>query len=366
MGRGRDESDNSIVAYVERLLRRRIADGTYREHSYIASERALAKELNTSRVTVAKALEALERDKLVMRSPGRGTRVLPVLDRLSRPLIGMIRADYSSADPANLRDGMSTLSGCRETLARLGFRFEELPCPESDADMPASFFDRFGAILIVENFPDPERLFELERRRVPIVVAKMEYAAWDLSATWVDHAEPIRQAVKVLYDLGHERIGFVGREPGYGFYGIAREGYIAGLQNMKLPFDESMIATCEKTDALAGYASMRKLLSLSNPPTAIIAARDCIAEGVCGAIKEAGLIVGHHMSVIGFDDTTWPDGRNFLTTFREPCYDMGAVAAEMLAERIVSGWRPPEKRQLETPFLLRRSAGPVLARKEIM
>ena len=64
--------------------------------------------------------------------------------------------------------------------------------------------------------------------------------------------------------------------------------------------------------------------------------------------------------MIGFDDTTWPEGREFLTTFREACYEMGAAAAEMLVERIVNGSMPPEKREFATPFVLRRTAGPLI------
>lgn len=365
MEKARDKTDESIVAYVERLLRHRIADGTYREHAYISSERSLANELNVSRATISKALERLERDGLVLRSPGRGTRVLPVLDRLSRPLIGVVNADYSSLDAANLRDGLNTLLGCRDALTRLGFRFEMVSAsPIRDGKTSGDWAERFGALLVVESYPWIDDLFEMERRHVPLVLAKLEDPSLDLSATWVDHREPMRQAVKTLADLGHERIGFIGRSPTFGFYGKAKEGYLTGLQAVGLPSDESLVAVCEKTDALSGYDAACGVLKRENPPTAIIAARDCIAEGVCRAVKEAGRTVGHDVSVIGFDDTTWPDGRKFLTTFREPCYEMGAVAAEMLAERIVSGWRPPEKRKLETPFLLRRSAGPVVAKGE--
>jgi len=90
-----------------------------------------------------------------------------------------------------------------------------------------------------------------------------------------------------------------------------------------------------------------------------VAARDLIAQGVCHAAKEAGLAVGYDLSVIGFDDCSWDDGREFLTTFREPCFEMGVTAVDMLIERLVSGWRPPERRVLEAPLVLRRSAGPV-------
>src|SRR5436190_14911817 len=82
-----------LAARLQRELRRRIIDGVYRAHMYLPSERDLAKDFRTSRVTVANALHALEHDRLVLRTPGRGTRVLPVLERLSQPRIGIIHGD---------------------------------------------------------------------------------------------------------------------------------------------------------------------------------------------------------------------------------------------------------------------------------
>src|SRR5687767_13049551 len=64
-----------VAAEVERALRQRIVKGVYRAHTYLPSERQLAKDFSTSRVTVANALGALERDGLVTRTPGRGTRI---------------------------------------------------------------------------------------------------------------------------------------------------------------------------------------------------------------------------------------------------------------------------------------------------
>jgi DNA-binding LacI/PurR family transcriptional regulator len=241
---------------------------------------------------------------------------------------------------------------------RLGYQYDLMSVPRG-RDLPAEhFLGRFGALCFIEwSFASDQLIADLERRRTPTVVAKLE-GDLGATATWVDHQAPMRQAVQTFVSLGHRRIAFVGRETSYGCYGQAREGYLAGLREAGLPPDESLIAVCGKTGALSAYLAARPLLQAAAPPTAIVAARDSLAEGVCHAVEEAGLVVGHHVSVIGFDDMTWPEGRAFLTTFREPCYDLGAVAAEMLVERIVNGWAPPEKRNLETPFVLRRSAGP--------
>ena len=349
-----------IAMEMAHRLKRAIIDGSYRPHSFLPSERQLAQSLNTSRVTVSSALRELEREGLVLRTPSRGTRVLPVLDRLSQPRIGIVHGEFSSMDEVGRQDSLRTLQGIRETLDRLGYAYSLVSVPLPHTLSPDELVKDLGAVVFIEgSHGDRDQLDELERRKIPLVVAKLECDA-NVSATWVDHEKSMRQAVNTFANLGHERIAFVGREASYGIHGKARAGYLAGLRELGLPADESLIAVCEKTDALSGYFAARELLRVSPSPTAIICARDSIAEGVCRSIEEAGLTLGQDISVIGFDNTTWPEGREFLTTFSEPCDEMGAAAAEMLVERIVGGWKPPERREFEASFILRRTAGPLL------
>lgn len=349
----------SLAAQLKVELVRRISVGTYQPHSYLPSERKLAKDFRTSRTTMANSLGALERDGLVVRTRGRGTRVLPVSERPSQPVIALIHGELH---PTARADSLRTLQGARDKLEGLGYRCALVFLQEVDAFHVQELIERFEAIVFVGDYPTGPELIELESRRYPFVAAKLEEDA-EICAVWVDHEEQTHRAVRTFVSLGHQRIAFAGRDPSYAFYGRAREGYLAGLREARFPIDESLIAVCQKTDALSGYLATSSLLRVSDLPTAIVAARDSIAEGVCHAIEEAGRVVGRDVSVIGFDDTTWPEGRKFLTTFREPCYEMGAAAAEMLVERIVGGWKPPEKRRFETPFVLRRTAGPLIERE---
>jgi DNA-binding LacI/PurR family transcriptional regulator len=348
-----------VLAKIHRELRQRVLQGVYPPHTYLPAERELARHLRASRVTISRALDALERDGLVVRSQGRGTRVLPDQDRTSQPLIAVVHDDLSGTARA---DTLEVLRGVKDTLQRLGKR-QEMVFASGSQFLAGDVVSRFGAMVVVACGPVERELLELQARAFPIVMAKMEWD-WNISATWVDHKAPVRQAVRTLADLGHERIAFVGREPEFGFHGKARAAYVEAMREAQLLFDESLTAVCEKTDALSGYLAAKPLIRRDGgsdgvAPTAIVAARDSIAEGVCRAITDAGLEVGRDVSVIGFDDTTWPEGRRFLTTFREPCYELGVGAAEMLIERMDNGPQaPPQKRKYEPTFVLRRTAGP--------
>jgi len=145
------------------------------------------------------------------------------------------------------------------------------------------------------------------------------------------------------------------------FYGKTLNAYRESLEAAGLPRDESLVSIVEKSDSLHGYIAAGRLLEIRPRVTALVTARDALAIGACRRFTEAGLAIGHDMSVIGFDNLGQDDASSFLTTFDEPCPEMGAVAAEMLIERIVNGWHPPEKREIEARLILRRSAGPLPA-----
>lgn len=349
-----------VATAVSRELRRMIVEGVYQPHAYLPAERELAKEFRTSRVTVAAALAELEREGLVSRSAGRGTRVLPIMDRVSQSSVGVVHGELPSMEDVARQDSLRTLQGIRDTLERLGHAYKLVTASSTGSTLSVPLSEQFGSLILIEGSHGSDLQLEaLEQRKYPVVVAKLEHDL-EVAATIADHREPMRQAVEAFVGLGHRRIAFIGRDENFGLHGQARAGYLAGLQEAGIAVEESLLAVCEKTDALSGYFAARSLLQSPRPPSAIVAARDSIAEGVWHAIEEAGLIVGRQVSLIGFDDTTWPEGKKCLTTFREPCYEMGATAAEMLVQRIVQGWSPPEKRKFESAFVLRRSAGPYL------
>ena len=334
-------------------LRRRIAQGVYAPGTFIPPERQLAQAFGASRSTVSKALAALCEQGLIERTRGRGTRVLPLAERGTHGVIGIVHV----AGPPYTAYSTLILQGMQQTLSRIGRRYELMPNPERGKAFTAeSVLERYGGALFVEAPKYAPVILELQRRGFPYVVANLEVEL-DVTATWVDHAKTTRAAVRILSALGHRRILLVTQPRERLFYGQVVEGYLAGLRKAGLQADESLIIETGP-DTLSAYTATREFLAGRLPPTAVVTGRDWLARGACEALAETGLEVGRDVSVIGFDDISWPEAEPFLTTFAEPMYEMGAVAAQMLVERLVSGERGVEKRELEAPLVLRRSAGP--------
>ncbi len=355
--------------WVEERLRADIADGVYAPNSFLPPQRTLAESFGVPRRAVRIALEKLKEAGLIESSRGRGTRVLPKKERTVRQKIAYIHSPVKSwigLEPHHIRAGIL-------------HRLEQLDCDCTEvviskdnivpghgepskivtpAELP-EVLKKFCAFIFHEASPLVAGIItDMVKKNVPVVVANLEIEL-DVSATLVDHRSVSMHAVETLASFGHRRIAYIGVNPDYVFYGFSLDGFKAGMSNAGLKIEESLIALCEKSNMFDAYKATLPLIQQANPPTAIVAARDSIAAGVCQAIREIGFEVGRDISVIGFDDVSWDGPTPFMTTFHEPCTEMGTTAVDMLMVRIQNPELPIEKKILDTPLILRRSVGPV-------
>ena len=335
-------------------IKRRIAAGVYARGAFMPTERQLAEEFRTSRTTVSRALGELESLGMIEQTPGRGTRVLPLSERPSAGAVGVV---LMGRIPHAVELALQ-FQGIQETLAGLSLHHEVVIGREGE-DVPTAdeLTERFAGVLFIEALGLESVAEELEARRFPCVVSNLEKGL-NVSATWVDHRKSTRAATRVLAALGHRDIVFVTRAFHFFFYREAHEGYRAALAEVGIPYDEERVLAMESNDSIGAYLRVRDYLQSHPRPTGVVAARDYLANGACRALVETGAEIGRDVSVIGFDDLTWAPDHPYLTTFREPARELGAAAVEMLQERLVSGWRPPERREVEAPLVLRRSVGP--------
>jgi DNA-binding LacI/PurR family transcriptional regulator len=352
----------SMPEQLAQEFKRRIAAGIYAANSFLPSERELAKEFDTSRDTVAAALSVLTADGLAERCRGRGTRILAWPETHGKAIGCLAGGPFRINWPENLR----VFDGIRQTLSKLGHKYEligtEINSSSSGRTWPPLTTDeimkRYKGVIYLESMDCDEQILELHGKGFPVVVANLEVDL-DVPCTKVNHIKTSIQAVHILAGMGHSRIAYIGRDASAYFYGKAIEGYCIGLEECGIAYDESLLATVDDTSPLMAYIRARELLMQPNPPTALVAARDLFAEGACQAIREAGLVIGRDFSVIGYDDITWSQDEPFLTTFREPCYELGAVAAEIFLERLLGGSQEIEKREIESELIFRKSAGPL-------
>ena len=163
------------------------------------------------------------------------------------------------------------------------------------------------------------------------------------------------QATNHLIELGHNRIAVAG---GPISSSVARErvhGYRSALEAADLVYDETLTRYGEFIYS-AGVEMGMALLSLRDPPTAIVAGCDSTALGLLESARRLGVIVPQDLSIVGFDDSPAAvSSAPPLTTVRQPMAGLGRVALRSLLQQAVGEQPASHHVQLATSLIVRGS-----------
>jgi LacI family transcriptional regulator len=149
-----------------------------------------------------------------------------------------------------------------------------------------------------------------------------------------------RRLTEHLLSLGHRRIGCVTGPVERSTTRHRLEGHRAALDAHGLGPGSAEGAYAERLtvhggyDRASGYDATLELLRRDAGLTAIVAANDTVALGVCAALRDRGLTVPGDVSVAGFDDLPFSvDASPALTTVRIPLQEAGARAGRFVMGR---------------------------------
>jgi LacI family transcriptional regulator len=194
----------------------------------------------------------------------------------------------------------------------------------------------------------------------PVVVVDPNNVSPDCPAVIAANRSGALVAMEYLISLGHRRIGFIGGRPELQSAVQRLQGYKDGLRQTGIPLDPELIQAGDYTTE-TGMICAQKLLSLSDPPTAIFAANDQSAIGVVKAAQEAGLRVPDDVSLVGFDNI--PEAIYIspgLTTVDQSIDKMGYVATEMLVSLIQGESLDGNLYKMPTHLIIRDSCRPIV------
>ena len=154
-----------------------------------------------------------------------------------------------------------------------------------------------------------------------------------------------KMAANYLISMGHTKIGLV-----CGVFDSLPThkrllGYQTALMEHNLPYVPKYILAGESWSYEDGYRNGRELLSLPDPPTAIFAMSDVMAQGVIHAAEDMGLRVPDDLSVHGYDRIEYLEyTRPALTTVEMPLKEIGRKGAEVIIRLIEKN--PPENNSI--------------------
>jgi LacI family xylobiose transport system transcriptional regulator len=165
-------------------------------------------------------------------------------------------------------------------------------------------------------------------------------------------------ATRHLLDLGHRRIGLITGPAEFLAARARLDGFRAALDSAGAPLDTRLVRVGEFLFD-SGRDLGAELLTLPDPPTAIVCANDLQAFGVYEAARRAGVRIPDDLSVVGFDDIE-PCGwvTPPLTTVHQPFREIGATAARIVLA-LADGTTPPQPIiELGTDLVIRGSTSP--------
>lgn len=158
---------------------------------------------------------------------------------------------------------------------------------------------RVDGILMVDLRLEDPRIAELVRLGMPAVVVGGPLEDRALPSVWHDEASVVVEAVQYLAALGHRKIARVA--------GVSH--FVHTMQRTdafrRVMGDLGLHAEIVETDytSESGARATRRLLSASEPPTAIIYDSDLLAVTGLGVAQHMGFSVPDELSIVGWDDS---------------------------------------------------------------
>lgn len=167
----------------------------------------------------------------------------------------------------------------------------------------------------------------------------------------VDDRIESKKMTEYLLDLGHRKIAFITESEEESIGRRRIEGYREAFADRGLPVPERLICYVhDEIDHFSmenGYLTMKKLLESGEKVTAVYAASDLLAIGVCRAVLEAGKRIPEDISVAGYDGIELGEYYHpKLTTIRQPVEEMAKNTIHLLLD-VIAGRQ--EHRQIIFP-----------------
>ena len=312
------------------------------------ASRALSDAPNVSPATRARVREVADRlhfvvspeaSRLAKGSTGRIALVVPHLSRwFFGAVVEGVHAVLRSADLDVL------LYQVDDEQERHDF-FQRLPSRR-----------KADAVVVVGFQVEAAEQQRLELLGVHIVAAGGQSAAYPY--VHIDDASASRQALNHLLHLGHRRIGMLeSLDPDQPRLPSTRSaGYYRALADSRIPVDPELVVT-GRWGSDEGAASMSRLLTLAEPPTAVFAHSDEVAAGAVRTLRRSGLVPGRDVSVVGIDDHPVAELLD-LTTVRQDPVEQGRRAAQLLLGLLAGEATGDLHTTLPTELVIRGSTAP--------
>jgi DNA-binding LacI/PurR family transcriptional regulator len=339
----------------------------------LPSEDVLCNKYQISKITVKKALEDLKNEGYILRIKRKGTFVNfqkrqtddGTNFKIGKKTIAFIVPDIEDVFVSEIYSGIETIAS-KNGYEVITFSSTKIPERENanieflvESDIKgAIIFPYWGRFNVLQ-------ILKLKKKNFPFVLIDRYFRDVSTNMVVVDNFQGAYKAVKYLVKIGHTKIAHI-----MGVDCTANEdrfeGYRSALEEAEIPFNSSLVKKIQpfetegslrfEPDDVGGYNEAKILFSQKEKPTAVFAGNDYIALGCYKAAKELKRKIPQDLSIIGFDDLKFASNLEVpLTTVKQPKYEIGSKACEVLMKKITRQGKV-EKIVLPTELIIRESS----------
>lgn len=270
-----------------------------------------------------------------------------------RHLLGLIIPDIQNPFFAEMARGVEDVAYAHKFAVMLCNSDDDLKKEEFYLDvLQSESVD--GIILPPIHERDPVVL-KLVASGLPLVTVDRSLALGTVDKVEVDNRRGAFEATEYLIKLGHRRIGLIAGRLNVSTDRERRAGFDEAMAAHKLPVNQDCIRIGDFKQA-SGRLAAEELLNLPLPPTAIFVLNNLMTVGALEAIHHRKLKIPRDVAVLGFDDLPWAEALDPpLTVVRQPAYEVGQAAAEMLIRRLSDPKRAQTHLKLMPKLVIRNS-----------
>jgi len=218
---------------------------------------------------------------------------------------------------------------------------------------------QLGGLIFMSVPGNDRQVYEVLDEGFPVILTCPYEAHERACYVDVDNELGAHKAVQHLLSCGHTNIALINGPMHYGSSQARLNGYRSALEEHGIPFNPRWVLNGDFTEE-SGHGLAGFLLSSGYNITAIFATSDLMAIGAVKAATQRGYRIPDDIAVVGFDDISlarYIDPP--LTTVRQPAFEKGATAMQLLAE-FMNGGQSRERKILLTPELvIRNSTTPI-------
>lgn len=189
-------------------------------------------------------------------------------------------------------------------------------------------------LIIFPTGGNRERYAQMVNENYPVVFVDRAISKTPIPAIMLDNVKASKMAVQHFVEKGYERIGMITTS-------IIRNitprverltGFKQALQEHQLPIVDDYIKSLDPQQICEALIEM---LSLKEPPQAILAGNDFVLDEIVKHAKNQHIQIPQDLALIGIDDVSYASFYTPpLTTIAQPTFEMGKKAAEVLLQNI--------------------------------